>query len=35
MNNRRAEIVAFVIALIAWYCVGVITGFLIVGHVLL
>ena len=35
MGNRRAEIVAFIVALVAWFCVGIITGFLLVGSVLL
>ena len=35
MRDRRAEIVAFIVALVAWFCVGIITGFLLVGWVLL
>lgn len=35
MGNKRAEIVAFIVALISWFCVGIITGFLLAGRVLL
>lgn len=34
MGNKRAEIAAFFAALVAWFCVGIITGFLLAGSAL-
>lgn len=32
MKNKNAETLLFIVALIAWFCVGIITGFLLVGR---